>query len=160
MRPHLRLMALCAAMTLMVPASFLLANPADPFDGTWELNVKASKFSPGPGPKSQTRVYVSDGKTVKMTSKGVDGEGKPTNVEYTASYDGKDHAMTGNPNADTISLKRVDEYTADSTLKKAGKVIMTGTRVISKDGKVMTITSTGKNLKGEDVNNTMVFDKK
>jgi len=160
MRRHLHMIALGTAITFAISAGLLWANPGDAVSGTWELNVAASKFAPGPGPKSQTRTYESDGKTVKMTSKGVDGEGKATNVEYTASYDGKDHAMTGNPNADSISLKRVDDYTAESTLKKAGKVTVTSTRVISKDGKVMTITSTGKTAKGEDINNTMVFDKK
>jgi hypothetical protein len=87
-------------------------------------------------------------------------EGKPTQVEYTASYDGKDYPMTGNPAADTISLKRIDDVTTEATLKKAGKVVVTGTRVISRDGKQMTFTNRGTNAKGEKVNSTWVFDKR
>ncbi len=160
MRQLLRMITLAAAMTMMLPVSQLLANPADPVNGTWELNVAKSKFEPGPGPQKQTRTYESDGQTVKHISKGVNAEGKATQVEYTASYDGKDHPMTGNPVADTISLKRIDDVTTEATLKKAGKVVSTTTRVISKDGKEMTFTTTGTNSKGEAINNTLVFDKK
>ena len=32
-------------------------SPDDPVLGTWKLNVEKSKFVPGPGWQSQTRVY-------------------------------------------------------------------------------------------------------
>ncbi len=159
MRLSLRMIALGTAITFMICTAPLWSNPADPLSGTWELNVAASKFEPGPGPQSQKRIYESDGNTVKMVLDGVDSEGKPAHSEYAASYDGKDYPMTGNPNAETIALKRIDDLTAEATLKKGGSVFATSTRVISKDGKTMTITTTGKNAKG-DFKNTLVFDKK
>ena len=45
-------------------------------------------------------------------------------------------------------------------LKKAGKVVGTSKRVVSKDGKELTLTTTGKNAKGQAVNNVDVFEKK
>ena len=39
----------------------------------------------------------------------------------------------GNPDADTLMVKRLDSFTVEFTEKKAGKVVITGTRVISKD---------------------------
>jgi hypothetical protein len=175
-------------IAMLLPVSHVLAQSADPAIGTWELNLAKSQFEPGPAPKSQTRTYeaateiaqmrakgvdaeggakvvqypalLSAARTVKMSAKGVDAEGKPTLVEYTASYDGKDYPFTGNPNADTISLKRIDDFTIEATTKKAGKVVTVGKRVISKDGKIMTITSKGTNAKGETVNNTLVYDKR
>ena len=159
MKRLLRMITLGAVLAAVLPVASLSAQAADPVNGTWELNLAKSKFDPGPAPKSQARTYKVDEKNVTMISKGVDAEGKPTLVEYTGSYDGKDYAFTGNPNADTISLKRIDDFTIEATTKKAGKVITTGTRVISKDGKVMTITQKGTNAKGETINNTLVFDK-
>ncbi|HTS54657.1 MAG TPA: hypothetical protein VMH26_15400 [Burkholderiales bacterium] len=94
-----------------------------------------------------------------MTAKGIDAEGKPALMEYTAVYDGKDYPFLGNPNADTISLKRIDDFTIEATTKRAGKIALVGRRVISKEGKVMTITSRGTNAKGETVDNILVFDK-
>jgi hypothetical protein len=159
MKRLLRMITLGAVLAAVLPVASLSAQAADPVNGTWELNLAKSKFDPGPAPKSQARTYKVDEKNVTMISKGVDAEGKPTLVEYTGSYDGKDYAFTGNPNADTISLKRIDDFTIESMTKKAGKVLTTGTRVISKDGKVMTITQKGTNAKGETINNTLVFDK-
>lgn len=132
----------------------------DPLIGTWELNVAKSQFTPGPAPKSETRIYVMAGQDIKASSKGVDASGKPTAGEWTINYDGKDRPQTGNPDADTLSLKRVDDHTVSFTQKRAGKVVITGTRTISADGKVMTITTKGTNAKGQPINEVMVFDKR
>jgi hypothetical protein len=137
----------------------LAAQPEDPINGTWELNVDKSKFDPGPAPRSQTRTYESDGKVVRMTSRSVNVEGQVTEVEYTASYDGKD-APINSPIADTISLKRIDDYTSEATLKKDGKVVSTSTRVISKDGREMTFTTTATNEKGQSIRSELVFERK
>ena len=159
MHPLLRTIILAAVTAMIVPVSQVLAQAADPSSGTWELNLAKSKFDPGPAPKSQTRTYeVADG-AVKMSAKGVTAEGKEMQINYTGSFDGKDFPVTGNPDADTISLKRIDDSTVEATLKKAGKVVSTATRVISKDGKVLTVKTKGTNAKGEKVNNTLVFDK-
>ena len=68
--------------------------------------------------------------------------------------------MTGSADVDMIALKRVDASTVQITQKKAGKVVITGTRVVSKDGKVMTVTAKGTNAKGQKVNSVLVFDKR
>jgi hypothetical protein len=138
----------------------LAAQGADPVIGTWVLNVAKSKFSPGPAPKSESRTYVMAGQEIKATSKGVDGDGKPATGEWTVVYDGKDRPTTGDPDADMLSLKRIDAFTTEFTQKKAGKVVSSGTRAISRDGKVMTITTKGTNAKGQTVNDVAVFEKR
>jgi len=40
--------------------------------------------------------------------KGINDRGKPTLVQFTAKYDGKDYPVTGSPDYDAISLRRVD----------------------------------------------------
>jgi hypothetical protein len=37
--------------------------------------------------------------------------------------------------------------------------VSTGTQAISRDGKVMTVTTTGINAKGQSINDVAVFDK-
>jgi hypothetical protein len=138
----------------------LPAQASDPAAGTWELNLAKSKFTNFPAPKSQTRTYEVTGQQVKMIAKGIDAQGNPTLVQYTANYDGKDYPYTGTPIADTISFTPVDALTANWTTKKAGKVVFTGTRVISKDGKVMTFSGKGTDAKGQPVESIMVFDKR
>lgn len=127
-----------------------LAQGTDPILGTWELNVAKSKYSPGPPPRSQTRTYILAGDAVKATVKGIGSDGKPTSAEWTMSYDGLDRPLNGNPNADTVSLRRVDPYKVEFTLKRAGKVVITGTRTISKDGKTMPLVASGITAAGQN----------
>ena len=159
MRKFLRTVILGAVLAALGTVD-LTAQAADPLVGTWELSIAKSTYNPGPAPRSETRTYVVAGEEIKATSRGVDADGTPTSGQWTVNYDGKDRPETGSPVADTLSLKRIDPFTAEFTQKKAGKVVATGTRVISKDGKVMTITTKGTNEKGQAFNDVQVFDKR
>src|SRR5215813_10544203 len=138
---------LAACLVVLSPLSGL--TQADPIIGTWKLNLAKSKLIPGPPPKSQTVTYEAVGQGVKVTVKGTDAEGKPVDYQYTANYDGKDYPVTGNPDWDATSLKRIDANTVEFTRKRAGKVVGTATIVVAKDGKTLTLTAKGVNAKGE-----------
>jgi hypothetical protein len=135
------------------------AQASDPRVGTWKLNVAKSTFSPGPAPRSNTMKIEASGQGEKFTTEGVNAEGGRTAVQYTANYDGKDYPITGAPNADMISLKRIDARTVERTNKKDGKVNVTITYVVSQDGKTMTATVKGTNAQGQPVNNVAVWEK-
>jgi hypothetical protein len=134
----------------------------DPSVGTWVLNVAKSKYDPGPAPKSSTLTIVAAGQGHKIEAKGVDAAGNPTGTQYTSNYDGKDVpvTLTGSQDYDAVALKRVDAQRIEGTRKKAGKVVQTYSRVISADGKTMTLTTSGTNAKGQKVNNVVVYEKK
>jgi hypothetical protein len=154
------LVALGTIVAVALPTSDVLGQAADPIIGTWTLDLARSKFSPGPAPKSETRTYVVAGPDIKATSKTVEANGKTTTGAWTVNYDGKDRPETGNPDVDALALKKVDAYTTSFTEKRAGKVAITGTRVISKDGKTMTITTKGTDAKGAAIDNVSVFTKR
>lgn len=128
--------------------------------GTWVLNVAKSKHTPGPPPKEQTTIVEAAGQGIKVTTKGIDSDGKPTMTTYTANYDGKDNPVTGNPAWDMVSLKRINPNTVEFTRKRAGKVVQTATSVVSTDGKTRTISATGVDAQGQKINNVSVYDKK
>jgi len=128
-------------------------------NGTWKLNVAKSKYTPGPLPKSATITYEETVDGIKRTGGSVDAGGKTTPFEYNAKYDGKDYPVTGQDLYDTITIKRIDDQTAESTLKKSGKAVSNARRVISKDGKVMTLTVTGTNPKGDKMQNVAIYEK-
>jgi len=146
-------------MFLCCFALSVAASPADPHVGTWKLNVAKSKYSPGPAPKEVTMKIEAKGAGIHLTQSGTDAAGKPIKVEFTANYDGKDTPVTGVANTDTIALKRVDANSSEGTLKKAGKVVMTVTSVVSKDGKTRTSTFKGTDAAGKPVNNVVVYDR-
>lgn len=129
-------------------------------EGAWKLNVAKSTFSPGPAPKSMTIVYSTVGTTgTKIVVDTVPATGAAQHWEMTAMYDGKDHPVTGNPNADTISIRRIDDLTGESTFKKGGKVTATNRRTLSADGKTLTITSTGTTEDGKPRKDVQVFER-
>jgi hypothetical protein len=131
----------------------------DPAVGTWKLNVAKSRYKPGPAPKTATITFEASGAGIKRTGESVAADGQVASFSYTAQYDGKDYPVTGNPNADTISIKRIDAYTTESTLKKGGKVTTTARRVVSKDGKTLTLTIKGTNAQGQPTDNVAVYDR-
>jgi hypothetical protein len=132
---------------------------ADLSVGTWKLNVAKSKYSPGPAPKSATITYEETADGIKRTGESVDAEGKTTSFSYTAKYDGKDYPVSGSETFDAIALKRINDHTSQATLKKSGKVVSDARRVVSKDGKTMTLTINGTNAKGQRTNNVAVYEK-
>src|SRR5262245_14221865 len=116
---------------------------ADPVIGTWKLNVAKSTYSPGPAPKSQTRIYEEHLGGVRVTIKTVHADGQSTSVQHPLNYDGKEQPVTGSSSADSIALEKIDDYTSEAILKHATRVIGSNRRVVSRDGKTMTITYQG-----------------
>jgi hypothetical protein len=154
-----RLTLLAATMVVSVTVLGSIAQAADNQAGTWKLNVAKSKYSPGPAPKEGTLTIESQGDGLKFTIHGTDAEGKTIHMEFSPKYDGKDYPATGLPGADTISMKKIDDYTIETVSKKDGKRVMTTRSAVSKDGQTRTTTQTGKNAKGENVKNALIYDK-
>ena len=143
---------------VMLFAGLTICFAANPTLGTWKLNEAKSKIVAGM-PKNMTVAYEAAGDSIKGTIDGVDGEGKPTHSEWTGKFDGKDYPVTGDPNSDTRAIKLIDDHHFDLTVKKDGKVTMTGKAVISADGKSRTVTVGGTNAAGKKVQSTSVYDK-
>jgi|SRR6516162_2066945 hypothetical protein len=159
MRKKPRLLYWMVVMLITAVALFVTTAAADQLSGTWKINPEKSKYSPGPAPKDLTVMVESDENNYKLDANGTDGEGKPIHVQYSGKFDGKDYSATGIENADSVSLKRIDANTIETLQKKNGKVVMTITTKVSKDGKTRTSTWHGKNAEGKDVHNVVVFDK-
>ena len=104
-------------------------------------------------------VYQATGDDVKITSDGISGDGNPTHIEWAGKFDGKDYPVTGDPNTDTRSYKKVNDHTLELTAKKAGKVTVTGRIVVSGDGKTRTVNTKSTDSTGKSFDNTAVYDK-
>ncbi|MEQ1760598.1 MAG: hypothetical protein ABL986_19985 [Vicinamibacterales bacterium] len=128
--------------------------------GTWKLNLAKSKYTAGVAPKSVTFVTVAAGAGLTVTVDAVAGNGTAQHWGYTANNDGKDNPVTGNSaNGDMVARTLVDASTTRMVYKKAGKVTVTQTVVLSSDGKTTTITAKGTSATGQPVDNVAVYDK-
>lgn len=142
----------------MIAISGVLTAQPDPAVGTWTLNVTKSTYSPGPAPTEHTMTIESVGEETKVTVKGAAADGSPVSVSYSYKTDGKDYPSTGSRDFDSVALKR-SGMTVEGLRKKAGKQVQTYSRVVSKDGKTMTVTIKGTNAKGQTINNIAVYEK-
>ena len=134
------------------------AFAADAVDGTWKLNVAKSKFS-DTAPKSGTRVYTEGADGTTLDQKLVGADGKEMSMHVTLKFDGKAHPISGNPDADSGTGKAINARTSDFTLSKGGKVTGSVHRVVSEDGKTLTVNNKGTHTDGKTYDETLVFDK-
>lgn len=128
---------------------------ADPFIGTWALDLTQSSFMPPPAPAGRTMVFEAVGngfRNVIMT------EGIGANNSYTVKFDGKDYPSDGASNIDTYSVTRVDAKTIERKGKQGGKVVETATFRISPDGKILTLIVKGS-FQGTDYSSTQIYIK-
>jgi hypothetical protein len=100
-----------------------------------------------------------EGDKLKIVAEVVGGDGAKQTWTMVVGFDGKPAPITGNPNADTVTLKKIDERTGESTFTKGGKVMAVNTRVLSADGKTLTITTKGTDAKGQARHDVQVFEK-
>jgi hypothetical protein len=132
----------------------------DPFTGTWVLNVARSKMQPATASKSEIIHYKITGDEEDFLSDAVTIEGYPESIKYTARYnDGKAYPFSitingkvSNPAAMTM-VKKINTWTRERYNVRDGKPVIASRRVVSKDGKTMTITILRLDAQGNEVVN-------
>jgi hypothetical protein len=155
MKPLLGTLAL-GALVAISSAAIAARGAADPVIGTWVLNT--AKSTGATLPKSETRTYTASADGIVLSWKRVGADGKETSVQTTFKYDGKDYPVTGSPDFDTVSVKRVNGHTVDSIQKRMGKAVGTTKRTVSKDGKTLTLVSKLTTAQGERTS-TLVYER-
>jgi hypothetical protein len=155
------LLGACAVVTVLAAIVSVSSQASDPLIGTWKTNIAKSRYDPPSmqpkNPSILKREAVGDG--YRVTSDGMNGEGKPTHIEYTFGADGKDYPLKGTASADSVNVVRIDANTQIQLRKKAGVVIAMYRQMVSKDGKTFTSDEIGYNAQGVAYHDTLVFDK-
>jgi hypothetical protein len=142
------------------------AQAIQPLTGTWKLNLEKSTFNPPDlAVPSLLVTYEIRGDRITASLDGVDANRSAVHSEYTATFDGKEHPITGTidgkpaPNQDAISWKRIDDRTYEVVNKTSDQVITTRRIVVAADGKSRTTTITGRDAQGRTVHHVMFFDR-
>jgi hypothetical protein len=141
------------------------AQAADPFVGTWMLNLAKSSF-PGAPP---TRPYVltfeqlADGSFVGIVFELDDNAGRTPVGRIAYRYDGMDYRdedlVKRAPAGNTLAFTRLDARTLQVVHKlNQGKSVYRETRTVSDDGRTMTFVLTAADLQGA-VSVVQVFDR-
>ena len=136
-----------------------LTFAANPHIGTWKLNESKSKFA-ADSVKNHTVVYTEgENGMMRVTVNGTDKDGNAVRWMWEGKADGKPYKVEGNPIADTMTYKKVDEHTNKITGKKDGKTVVTSTVTVSKDGKSRVVTTTLTAPDGKSVTDKAYYDK-
>ncbi len=106
-------------VSLLMP---VMAMAQSTFGGTWKIDPKTAKL-----PEKPDVYLLQDGMYQCKTCV------PPEDVKA----DGQDHKVSGNPYADTLSVKVVDDRTIEETYKKNGKAVTTIKTWVSADGNTM-----------------------
>jgi hypothetical protein len=147
---------------LMLPWSCVLGADAavDPAVGTWTLDLAKSKLDPNEAAlKSSVCTYTAtqDGLSVSIHS--VDADGAADDTSSTFTYDGKRHPVSGTISYDSIAVTRVGTNESKTKMIKSGEVVGHLTRMVSKDGKTMTVTADETDSKGAKIHDVTVYDR-
>ena len=102
---------------------------------------------------------TQDGQNVKDTVQVIDAQGHASTGVVIHAYDGQPHPATVSPDYDATVLTRVDANTLIFNRLKAGKLVATGTFVVSPDGTMLIITTTGIDRNGQPLKSIAVYDK-
>jgi len=144
-------------VSMTVLSNLVFAAEPDPFFGKWKLNWDKSHSSQ-PRPKMAIRSYHPSGSGVRVQETWVDASGKKNMLDYVASYDGQDYPIRTRTGA-TVAFKRPDLYTVEGVSKTLGKIDYTFKRLISKDGKTLTVSLTRVDPNGAPSTEMLVYDK-
>ena len=151
---------LSASFALMLLAGTALAAQSqassDLWTGTRHLAVAKSTFVGDTPPRERTFVIESIDNGMKATVTGTQADGSTLSFGYTAKFDGKFYPDARGGPGDSVAFRRVGARRLESTQKTGAKIAGTSTFVLSRDGKVVTLTFKGAH--GEP-GNVLVFEK-
>ena len=123
----MRKMNLAAGLVLL--AALAAAQEKNPRFGKWKLKSDA------PAPQSNVMTYEPHGDHgMKITIDAVNRDGAKSQWYYLTNFDGKDETVTGNPGADTGSVKVITPAINEIVYKKNGKISQILTNVLAPDG--------------------------
>jgi len=144
------------AFALLGLAAVLIA--AEPFAGTWKLNLEKSKCKTGSPPKEQTATIAEAGSDFEVTISGTAADGTATMSHYTVPAEGGEGKIIQSP-YEAVSGKRIGPNEREVLYSKGGKVILTTHNTVSADGKTVTVNVKGTSAQGQPVDAVVVYDK-
>lgn len=118
---------------------------ADPFVGTWKLNVAKSQFDENHRPTGGTLIFELDAEGVYLMT----AEGTKPNGERVAERpqkfipDGKPHPIPNLPGLSATASRPEPNTIAAEARREDGSVVGGGTYTVSADGRLLTASTFG-----------------
>jgi hypothetical protein len=101
---------------------------------------------------------MRQGMVLKIQADGQDAVRFSGEFSYTARFDGKEYDLKNSSN-DTVTLELVDAHTVDSIYRRDNQVAQKDRWVVSAEGQQLVLTTTGVLESGQQVKESLVFQK-
>jgi hypothetical protein len=145
-----------ALLSLSVP---LVIWAADPFVGTWKLNLTKSHYTTGTPPKEQTITTSESGDNQDTTVTFTPADGSPISYHFMTPMKGGTGSVVQGAGFDAVTAKQINANTRELHFTQGAKDVRTARITVSKDGKTMRTTLKGTDPLGKPVDATLVYDK-
>ncbi len=156
-----RISALTIALMFSLLSASTLAQSANPFIGTWDIDVSQSNFGSATAPAKLSRSYFDHGDetyTYMVITTAQDGSLSGTTARY--SYSGERYSIANfnqNPRA-TISYRKIAPTTVEYTVYLDGEAQQIGAKVVTPNYQQLRIIIQFPNSDLED--QILVFNKR
>jgi len=108
MNKRIRFIVALTAVAFSVLSFPAAAQSADPWLGTWKVNLAKSTYSPGPKPTTAATVKIEPWQGgMKTTIDATNAQGQPTHTETIGKFDGKDNPVSGAAAPNTTTEPRI-----------------------------------------------------
>lgn len=132
----------------------------DLFVGKWVLDAKHSQYPAGACPKSMVIEMEAAERGIRYHSETTYANGSTTQASYRAEYNGHQAVVIGGRGLLLpVSLKKIDSHTVVASYTRLLQVVATSRRVLSTDGRVMTITTLSRDNTGKRVRTVGVYER-
>ena len=138
------------------------AQNFNPFVGNWVLDITASNYTSGPAPQREIRTYQNrGGGTFVFILDGIAADGSQTHFSASYKYDNLESPLAGlnQEQALTISYNQITNRSVQFNVRSQGQITQSATKVVSDNGRVMTITANITNPQGQSFTDVLVFRK-
>jgi hypothetical protein len=118
--------------------------PADPFVGTWTLNVERSRFDANHNPRGGTMVFEAEPEGYVMRAEGIAPDGR-TVAERPQRFflDGQPRPLPDFPEFLATATRPEPHALRGEVRRPDGSLVGEGIFVVSPDGRSMTATTAG-----------------
>ena len=156
-----RISALLIFSLLVLASSATLAQGANPFLGTWDIDIRQSNFGSATPPANMSRTYFDHGDetyTYMVITTAQDGSLSGTTARY--SYSGEQYpiASFNQDQQARISYRKIGETTVEYTVYLNGEVQQIGAKVVTPNYQHLRIIIQFPNSEQED--QVLVFNKR
>ena len=151
-----------AAAPLRTPAE-ARRGQADPFDGTWVLDLARSRYTPSSNaPYRRETTIAIEGDAVRQSTstwRRMQGNDSPLlRVTYTARLDGKDYPVDAS--STRVALRRVGATTIERTAIGDKSSKETARWTLSADRQELTMVTSGVDVAGAPYTSTQVYSRR